>query len=144
MFNQELLRQDEERKRQDKERRACELKMLNQARSSEETIRLCTQYIYEIHQGENGRKEAARFCELEQKESNELKLNKENVLQYVGELSSEEEEETEMEGEQTEEEEEEEKECDAEDNSRESLLSTTQMEHCDVLEEEEAEMNRKV
>ena len=96
--------------------------MLNQARSSEEAIRLCRQYIYELHYRENERKEAARFCELEQKESNELKLNKENVLQYVGELSSEEEEETEMEGKQTEEQEDEEKEeCDAEDNITKNL-----------------------
>ena len=82
-FNQELLRQDEERKRQDKEserirqdetrkaeeRRALELKKINQAKSREEKIRLCNQYIYELHERERKRRVAERFSELEQKES---------------------------------------------------------------------------
>ena len=136
--------------KQEKLRRAWEIKKINQARSSEEAIRLCRQYIYELHHGENERKEAARFCELEQKESIELKLIKENDPQYVKELTSEEEEEAEMESDEIEEEKDdkdEEEECDDEDNIRESLSSTNQMEHCDVLEEEKAEiktMNRKV
>ena len=77
MFNQLFMRQDKARAR------AIELKKINQARSSEETIRLFKQYIYELHKVENERKEAA---------SNELKLIKENVPQYVEELSLEEEE----------------------------------------------------
>ena len=77
LFNQLLMRQNKARKA--KERRALELKRINQARSSEEVIRLCKQYIYQLHQGENERKEAARFRELKQKESNELKLIKETV-----------------------------------------------------------------
>ena len=71
VFNQELLRQerikkDEERERirkyeererirqreleQAKERRALELKSINQAKSSEEKIRLCNQYMYELQE----------------------------------------------------------------------------------------------
>ena len=55
-----------------------------------------------------------------------------------------------MEGEEIEEEKDEkdeEEEWDAEDNITENLSSTNQMENCDVLEEEEAEikaMNRKI
>ena len=55
-----------------------------------------------------------------------------------------------MEGEEIEEEKDEkdeEEECDAEDNITENLSSTNQMEHCDVLEREEAEikaMNREM
>ena len=118
--------------KKDKERRAWKLKTLNQARSSEEAIRLCRQYIYELHHGENERKEAARFCELEQKESNELKLIKENDPQYVRELSSEEEEEAEMEGEEIEEdkdEKDEKGEYDAEDNITEIMPFITRMEN---------------
>ena len=118
------MRQDKARKA--KERTALELKKINQARSSEEVIRLCKQYIYQLHQGENERKEAARFRELKQKESNELKLIKETVPQYVEDYLQKR-KKTEMEGEQTEDEEE--KECDAEDKITENLLSTTQMKH---------------
>ena len=62
--------------RQDKTRatRALELKRINKTRSSEEAIRLCKQYIYELHQGEYERKEAT---------SNKLKLIIKNIPQYV-------------------------------------------------------------
>ena len=94
---------------QAKEKRAFELKRVLQSRSSEEKIRLCNKYIYELYHKENENKEAARFCELEQKEYNELKLIKENDPQYVRELSSEE-KERKMDGEQIEKEEDEEEE----------------------------------
>ena len=93
VFNQVLLRQDEERKRKGRERirqdearkaeerrqdearkaeerRALELKRINEAKSREEKIRLCNQYIYELHARERKRKVAERFSELEQKEVN--------------------------------------------------------------------------
>ena len=98
------------------------------------------QYIYELQERQRKRKLAERFSGLEQKELNELKLIKENDPQYVRQLSSE---EAEIEGEEIEEEKDEkdEEECDAEDNIIENLSSTNQIEHCDVLEEEEAEIN---
>ena len=82
------------------------------------------QYIYELQERERKRKFTERFSELEQKESNELKLIKENDPQYVGELSKEEEEDIAMEGEEIEEEKDEkdeEEECDAEDNITKNL-----------------------
>ena len=90
------------------------------------------------------RRLAERLSELEHKNSNELKLVKENDSQGVGELSEEEEEyDAELEDEEIEEEEDEGEECDAEYN----ITSNKQMEHCDVLEKEETEikpMNRKI
>ena len=104
VVKQELLRQEKIRPReleQAKERRALELKSINQAKSSEEKIRLCKQYIYEI---QRERKLKERFSELDHGESKELNLIKEIDSQYVGELSKEEEEDAEIEDEEIEEE----------------------------------------
>ena len=59
------MRQDKAKNAEEKKlkkKRALELKRINKARSSEEAIRLCRQYIYELHQEENERKGTARFC----------------------------------------------------------------------------------
>ena len=48
--------------------------------SRDKKIRLCNQYIYELQKRQRKRKLTERFSELEQKESNELKIIKENVL----------------------------------------------------------------
>ena len=80
---------------------------------------------------ENKRKEAERFSELEQKESNELKLIKENYPQCVGELSSEAEKDAEMEGEEIKEEKDEKNEvkwCDTADNIKEIAQFNLQIE----------------
>ena len=54
-------------KKEKKTRRAWEHKRIEQAKFSEEAIRLCRQYTYELHNRENKRKEATRFRELEKR-----------------------------------------------------------------------------
>ena len=85
-FNQELLMRQEKAD----ERRALELKRINQEKSSDEKIRLCNQYIYEIQERQRKRKLAERFSELEQKEVNELKYYTQNkpILNIVFQVLS--------------------------------------------------------
>ena len=65
------MRQDEELKiyevRKANEKRALEVRRIDQVRSNEEKLKLCNKYIYELNQKEEEREKAASFHELEQK-----------------------------------------------------------------------------